>query len=216
MKETLSKKIYNTALTVMVFSLLLLPFVSGAAPFNLTLAWSEQGLGTSMVLLQADAAVAAGSKVAGTAGTVGEVHVYTVLDTFRKDGSVYYEVAQGTNANETMSVVAGKYGQQALLSIPFLGTWVQTLMHPLGAFLLLGLPLVMLALNLLTPAFRKLLPVLSVLEKRAMQARNISLKRKAVRRVKTHSFTEQENKTDNRENEYVTVLKPLNRHNYSV
>ena len=152
MTHTTQEKIFGYVYVVLgvvfVVSLVMLAFGKGMAPFNTHFAWS----GGSLVLTQYQAEPAeAGTSVARAGAREGEVTMYSVLETYRKDGELYYRTTPVNGSSEEV-VVARTAPHVVLMAIPALGFWVRALGHPIGALALLGIPLLTFALDLLLAA----------------------------------------------------------------
>ena len=60
------------------------------------------------------------------------------------------------------NVPAREYTREVVVTVPALGTWVRALGHPVGLLALIGLPFLMLALDLVLLALRRLYPTLRI------------------------------------------------------
>jgi hypothetical protein len=160
--KPLSEKIYNVSIGVMIASFVMFLFVTGSVPFNLSVGWSDNGFGSSLVLLQNDATVELGKTVAGVADVQGKVNMYTVRDTLRREGVLYYQIDRGDRL-----IQAGNYTYGVLGSVPVVGIWPQTLNHPIGLMALIGAPLVMFVINMAIILTKRIAPVVSLLETQA-------------------------------------------------
>lgn len=220
MKEIIAKKIYKSALGIMAISIVLMLFISGLAPFNLSIAWSEQGIGSSLVLMQTEATAKPGTRVAGSLETQGKVSVYTVQDVTRKSGALYYDVTGGANENTT--ILASKFGQQAVVSVPLLGTWIKALGNPVGIMAFVGVPFSMFILNVLLVLGRRVLPAVSLVEliaERRVVRKERKMQKQATQAASQYHYEEEESHQAPRsdiQNELVTVLKPFRREYYNA
>lgn len=129
---------------VFVVSLVLLALVKGVSPFGVRASWDS----TSLVLTHAETNAAAGDRVARMGSREGEVTLYSVLDTSRKDGELYYRTTPvGGSGEETIQARNAHHVVVAV--VPVLGLWVRALGHPIGALALLGIPLLTFAFDLI-------------------------------------------------------------------
>jgi hypothetical protein len=139
------KYVYLALGAVFFVSLFLLAFMKGVTPFNTNLSWSDG----SLVLTQFQAGPAVGKRVARAGSIEGQVLVYRVRDSYREGGELYYR-AEPAAAPGTDEVIAARSAQHVVLAtVPLLGFWVRALGNPVGALVLLGIPLLTFALDLI-------------------------------------------------------------------
>ncbi|KKS28102.1 MAG: hypothetical protein UV60_C0011G0003 [Parcubacteria group bacterium GW2011_GWA2_43_11] len=189
MKEAIFTYVYRSAIVVMFFSAMLILFVQNTAPFGLSVSWSDEGFGSSLVLTRPLVTATVGSSVVRSAALQSEVSVYSVHEVLRRDGMTYYQLASAFTP-EVLTVPAVELGRTAIVTVPYVGVFVQMLTNVIGVMVLVGIPLLMLGINYTIVFVQKLLPTLSILEKGA--------KRTAITEL-------QEQET---EYEMTTVLKP--------
>lgn len=144
-QERFFKYVYLAFGFVFVTSLLVLAFMKGIAPFNLTLSWS----GSSMVLTQYQTEPAVGKRVAEAGSLEGQVALYRVQEAYRQGGELYYNASALVGEPGSEVLLARDAQRVVIASIPVLGLWVRALGHPIGALALLGIPLLTFALDLL-------------------------------------------------------------------
>jgi len=169
MKETIFAYVYKSAITVMFLSAILILFVQNTAPFGLSVSWSDDGFGSSLVLTRPLATATVGSSVVRSAALQSsEVSVYSVDEVLRRDGTMYYQIVSMATP-EVLTVPAVELGRSAIVTVPFMGVFVQMLTNAVGVMALVGIPLLMLGINYTIVFVQKLLPTLSLLEKGTTQ-----------------------------------------------
>jgi len=147
-QERLFKYVYLVLGVVFFVSLFLLAFMKGVTPFNTNLSWSDG----SLVLTQSQAGPAVGKRVARAGAVEGQVIVYQVRESYREGGELYYR-AEPVASPGTEEVLAARSAQHVVLAtVPVLGLWVRALGNPVGALMLLGIPLLTFALDLVLTA----------------------------------------------------------------
>lgn len=211
MKEVIYKRIYTTSMVVLGVSLVFMLFVQGVVPFGVSAVWSEKGLGSSLVFVRADSTVQSGNTVVGSAEVQRKVNVYVVQDVVRQNGALHYRVSDSAVVTqELITIPAQDLGRVALLSVPVMGVWVKMLSNALGVLTLIGLPFLMLSINILIHAGKRLLPVLRVFERRAVASKERKIQRKVERQKGEVVPEESLPVEDIVEGGLVTVLKPYN------
>jgi hypothetical protein len=141
----LFKYVYIALGALFVMSLFLLVFMKGVMPFNTHLSWSDG----SLVLTQSQAEPAVGKRVARAGSIEGQVMLYRVLDSYRDNGELYYRV-ESAGASGGEEVLAARSVQHVVVAtIPVLGFWIHALGTPVGALVMLGVPLLTFALDLI-------------------------------------------------------------------
>lgn len=140
--------LYTAMLGACFFSFILWVGMQGYAPFGLHVAYTAEGVGSGLVLSHDAFSVAEGSTGAFYDHVLGsgEVVLMQIAGSVRRDGALWYF----NTDTRTMSQEA--YPAHALVGpvvmvLPFLGTWVHALTHPVGMMALLGSPLVMLLVD---------------------------------------------------------------------
>ena len=153
----------------MFLSAILILFVQNTAPFGLSVSWSDDGFGSSLVLTRPLATATVGSSVVRSAALQSsEVSVYSVDEVLRRDGTMYYQIVSMATP-EVLTVPAVELGRSAIVTVPFMGVFVQMLTNAVGVMALVGIPLLMLGINYTIVFVQKLLPTLSLLEKGTTQ-----------------------------------------------
>jgi hypothetical protein len=141
----LFKYVYLVLGVVFFVSLFLLTFMKGVTPFNTNLSWSDG----SLVLTQSQAGPAVGKRVARAGAVEGQVVVYQVRESYREGGELSYR-AEPVTSPGTEEVLTARSAQHVVLAtVPMLGFWVRALGNPVGALMLLGIPLLTFALDLI-------------------------------------------------------------------
>ncbi|HCC05488.1 TPA: hypothetical protein DEP58_04275 [Patescibacteria group bacterium] len=178
MKETIFAYVYKTAIVVMFLSAMLVLFIQNTAPFGLSVSWSDDGFGSSLVLTRPLVTATVGNSVVRSAELQSEVSVYSVDEVLRRDGTMYYQVVSAMTP-EVLTVPAVELGRTALVTLPFAGVFVQMLTNVIGVMALVGIPLLMLGINYTIVFLQKLLPTLSLLEKGARKTATLEVQEAA-------------------------------------
>lgn len=144
-RESILRYVYLALACVFAVSLALLIAMKGALPFNTSVSYSD----LSLVLTRAHAEPAIGKSIARAGAHEGQVELYSVLESYREGGELYYRATPVSGGANPEVLQARNAQHVVLLSLPLLGVWVRMLNHPLGALALLGIPLLAFALNLL-------------------------------------------------------------------
>lgn len=145
LRASIIRYVYLALACVFAVSLALLIAMKGALPFNVSVSYSD----LSLVLTRAHAEPAIGKSIARAGTREGQVELYSVLESYREGGELYYRATPVSGGAEPEVLQARNAQHVVLLSVPFAGVWVRMLNHPLGALALLGVPLLAFALNLL-------------------------------------------------------------------
>jgi hypothetical protein len=214
MEKKIYSYIYTIAMWVFGVSLVSLVFVQGALPFGMKAVWSEQGLGSSLVLVRPSTSAHIGQRVAGASATEGQVTLYTVQEVLRREGSLQYRVSDAeVTMNEVRTMSAGELHMSAMVTVPFFGIWVKVLRAPVGVLTLIGLPLFMLLIQTsmmlgtrMIPAYMTLVRSVKVRGKRKNEKKRLQTEMYD----STEDYVEEVGEESSEEREFVTVLKPYN------
>ena len=207
MIEYIAKKVYTGSMIVLGASLALLVASHGLLPFGFTVGWSESGYGTALVFARPDANASVGATVVGM-GAGGGSALFSVTEVVRESGVTYYRATErGNGTGQEVLLRAGEHGLVALLSVPFVGSWVRALEHTLGFMALVGAPLTMLLMNGMLVFGSKLVRVASYVEQGAKRIESGT--RRALQREK--GVERDESYEEAPQDEYVTILKPFDR-----
>jgi|GEM_PF-3243331 len=151
MKEHTFRYLYGFLVGVLACSLLLVALMEGFAPFGLRVSWSEQGIGDTLVLTKPLTGVAvSGDRIAVRAannGSTDQTRVFAVQGVTRYGGTLRY--LQNSESSAPPYIDAWRVTGRVVTTIPIAGAWVRALNHPVGAAALLGIPIVMLVIDLL-------------------------------------------------------------------
>ncbi len=179
---------------VLFFSMALMLFIYGVVPFDMDVFWSEQGFGSSLIFTKQDATATIGQSVVLPDKIQGMVSVFAVHEILRRDGVLHYRVSsvEDASGSDINVMAANKFVGSAVFTIPFAGVWVQFLSNTIGKMTFLVLPLLMFLLNSMQSIFRRILPTISTLEKRAVKGRK-KVEKDMISDIK---------------DDFVTILKP--------
>lgn len=157
MKRNAYSYIYTISVWVMTVSVVCVVFAQGLLPYGVSLAWSEQGFGSSAVFMMHAVSASAGDRVAGLPAGAGQVSMYTVHESVRRDGMLHYRASDAEITNgEVVTLPVFETHRTVLFAVPFFGALVRAVVHPLGILFLVAFPLSMVLINLALTISKKM------------------------------------------------------------
>jgi hypothetical protein len=146
MKERAYRYLYWLLTGVLVLSGALYLGMHGVVPFDVRVSWTDQGIGSALVVSRQVPTANVNQRVAYVTQGLEGVAVGVVLEAARRDGELQYRMS---NAPVGTWVRGRELVGSVLGTLPFMGVWVRALENPLGQMALLGIPTIMLMLDLM-------------------------------------------------------------------
>jgi hypothetical protein len=131
---------YRTAMGVLAASVALVLFSQGIMPSGLTAAATNAG--SALLVVHPGALFDTGARIAVPDGSA-LVTAYTAGAAERHDGVLYYAV------DGAAPVAARDVSGTVVATVPLLGAWERVLLTPVGLMAFVGVPFIMLALEIL-------------------------------------------------------------------